>query len=112
MGERKQADHGAAGLLFARARQQRLERTGVGAAWKQLIAIDQIEQRHRLLAQRMDNVMIVDDVTMLVAPLRWPATPQAQDLRRAEETIEPIVIEMNIEMMADQPRRDAVEHAA
>ena len=37
---------------------------------------------------------------------------RAQDLRRAEETMEPIVIEMNIEMMADQPRRDAVEHAA
>src|SRR6266567_1164585 len=34
----------------------------------QLIAIDQIEQRHRLLAQRIDDLMVVDDVAVLY---RW-----------------------------------------
>ncbi len=51
------------------AGQQRLEGAGIGSAREQLIAIDQIEQRHRLLAQRMDDVMIVDDVAMLAAAL-------------------------------------------
>ena len=52
--------------------------------------------------------MIVDDVAMLVAPLRSPATPQSQELRGAEETLDPIVVEVNIETIADQPRRNAV----
>ena len=63
------------------------------------------------MAQRMDDVMIVDDVTMLAAPLRRPATPQGQERRRAEEAIEPIVVETNAETMADQARRHGVEHA-
>ena len=91
--------------------QQRLEGAGIGAAREQLIAIDQIEQRHRLLAQRMDDVMIVDDVAVLAAALRRPATPQGQELRGAEEALEPVVVEVNIETVADQARRDAVEHA-
>ncbi len=39
----------------------------LSAAREQLIAIDQIEQRHRLLARRMDDVMVVDDVPVLTA---------------------------------------------
>ena len=78
---------------------------------EQLIAIDQIDERHRLLAQRMDDVMIVDDVAVLAAPLRRPAAPQSQELRGAEETLETVVVEANIETVADQTRRNAVEHA-
>src|SRR5712691_13015656 len=59
----------------------------------------------------MDDVMIVDDVTVLTAPLRRPATPQGQELRGAEEALKPVVVEVNVETMADQTRRDAVEHA-
>ena len=47
--------------------QQRLEGAGIGAAREQLIAVDQIEQRHRLPAQRVDDVTIVDDVAALAA---------------------------------------------
>ena len=75
MSERKQADHGAAGLLLALLGQQRLEGAGISAAREQLIAIDQIEQRHRFPAQRMDHVMIVDDVAVLAVRGR-PTTPQ------------------------------------
>ena len=75
MRERKQADHCAAGLLLALLDQQHLECAGVSAAREQLIAIDQIEQRHRFFAQRVDDVMIVDDVTVLSVPLRRPTTP-------------------------------------
>ena len=57
--------------------QQRLEGAGIGAAREQLVAIDQIEQRHRLAAQRMDDVPVVDDVAVLAAAVRRPAAAQA-----------------------------------
>ena len=75
MGERQQADHDPASLFLAFFGQQRREGAGIGAAREQLIAIDQVEQRHRLLAQRMDDVMVVDDVAMFAAALRRPAPP-------------------------------------
>ena len=87
MSERKQADHCAAGLLLGLLGQQRLECTDISTAREQLIAIDQMEQRHRFLAQRMDDVMVVDDVAVLTAPLRRPTTPQGQELRGAEEAL-------------------------
>ena len=62
-------------------------------------------------AQRMDDVMIVNDMAMLATPLRRPATPQGQQLRRAEEAFKSVVVEPHIETMADQTRWHAVEHA-
>jgi hypothetical protein len=109
MSKRKQADHCPAGLLLALLGQQRLEGAGISAAREQLIAIDQIEQRHRLLAQSMDDVMIVHDVTVLAAALRRPTAPQSQQVRGAEEAVEPIVIEVNVQTVADQPRRNAIK---
>ena len=44
MRERQETDHDAASLLLAFSRQQRLEGASVGAMWKQLIAIDQIDE--------------------------------------------------------------------
>ena len=81
MGERQQAHHGAAGELVALAGEQRLEGARVGTAWEQLIAIDQVEKRHRLPAQRMDDVAVVDDVSMFAAALRRPTAPQGEKLR-------------------------------
>ena len=54
--------------------------------------------------------MIVDDVAVLTASLRRPATLQGQQLRGAEEALEPVVVEVNIETVADQARRNAVEY--
>jgi hypothetical protein len=48
--EGKQARHGAAGLAVATLGQQLLERPCIGAAREQLVAIDQVEERHRLSA--------------------------------------------------------------
>jgi len=102
MSERKQADHCAAGLLLGLLGQQRLECTDISTAREQLIAIDQIKQRHRFLAQRMDDVMVVDDVAVLTASLRRSTTPQGQELRGAEEALKPVVVEVDIETVADQ----------
>jgi hypothetical protein len=49
----------------------------------------------------MNDVAIVDDVSAFAAALRRPTPPQG-----------PIVIEMDIEAMADQARGDALERAA
>ena len=55
--------------------------------------------------------MIVDDMAMLAAALRRPAAPQGDELRRAKKAFEPIIVEVNIETVADQARGNAVEHA-
>src|SRR5438094_491202 len=101
----------AAGLLLAGAGQQYLERAGISATREQLIAIDQIEQRHRLLAQRMDDVPIVDDMAVFAAALRQMTTPQGQELRGPEEALKPVIVEVNVEAVTDQTRGNAVEHA-
>ena len=111
MRECQETDHGAAGLLLAFSRQQRFEDAGISAMWEQLIAIDQIEESHRLPAQRVDDVMVVDHMAMLAGPLRRSATPQGQQLRRAEKAFEPVIIEADIEAVADQARGNAIEHA-
>ena len=59
---------------------------------EQLIAIDQIDERHGLLAQRMDDVMVVDDMAMLAPPLRRPAAPQGQQSRGAAAQIQPVLL--------------------
>ena len=48
--EREKADHGAASWSLAETGEQGVERQGEGSAGEELIAIDQIEQRHRLAA--------------------------------------------------------------
>ncbi len=89
--EREKADHLATGGSLAEASEQGLERQSEGPAGEELVAIDQIEQRHRFAAQRMDDVTIVD-MAMFAARLRPPA-PQGENGRRALEAFQPIVIE-------------------
>jgi hypothetical protein len=71
--ERQKADHGAARGSLTESGEQGVERKGVGAAGEELRAIDQIEQRHRLAAQRMDDMAIVDDMAMFAVWQRSPA---------------------------------------
>ena len=50
-------------------------------------------------------------MAVLATALRRPTTTQGQKQRRAEEAFEPVVVEANIEPVADQTRWNAVEHA-
>jgi hypothetical protein len=59
MGECEQAHHGATSVLVAGFGQQLLDCPCIGAARDQLVAIDQIEQGHRLSAQGMNNVAVL-----------------------------------------------------
>ena len=67
-----------------------LEGAPIGRAREQLIAVDQVEQRHGLAAQRVDDVAVVDDVAALAVRDR-PAAPQRHHRRHAEEAFEPVV---------------------
>ena len=89
--ERQKTNHGAARWSLADSSEQSVERKGVGAARKELVAIDQIEQRHWLAAQGMNDMAIVDDMAMFAVRQRSPA-PQGDDVRGALEAFEPVVI--------------------
>src|SRR5262245_15369905 len=103
MSQRQQSDDGAARLFLAVIGQQCFERALIGAAWEELLTIDQIEQGHWLTAQRMDNMSIIDHMTVFAAGMRSPAA-QRDQRRRAEETFQPIVIQPHAKAMADQAR--------
>ena len=109
MGQHQQPDHGATRRSLAVASQQRLERTLIGAARKELLAVDQVEQRHRLAAQVVNDMTIIDDVAAFAAGMR-AAAAQRHQLCRAEEAFEPIVVETHAKAMADQSRRHRIEH--
>ena len=63
--QRQQFDRDLARPLVAHLGAQRLEGFAIGRTREQLVAVDQIGQRHRLLAQRMDDMPVVDDVAAL-----------------------------------------------
>ena len=91
MSERQQPDHGAAGLLPAVTGKQRLKGTLIGAAWEQLLTIDEVEQGHWLAAQGVDDVPVIDDMTVFAVGVRLNAT-QRHQRRRAEKAVEPIIV--------------------
>ena len=63
--QHQQLDRDLARPLVANFGAQHLEGFAIGLTREQLIAVDQIRQRHRLLAQRVDHVPVVDDMTAL-----------------------------------------------
>ena len=65
----------------------------------------------RLLAQCMDHVPVVNDVTTL-AVRDGLAPPERHHGRRAQEAVEPIVVEVHAQPITDQPRRRGVENTA
>ena len=101
MSERQQSDDRAARLLLAVTGQQCFEGALIGAAREELLTIDQIEQRHRLAAQGMDDVQIIDHMTVFAAGMRSPAA-QRDQRRRAEETFEPIVPRVRLRRPEDR----------
>src|SRR6202049_5408240 len=111
MCERQKPDHGAAGCSLAKFGEQGFESKGVGAAGKELVTIDQIEQRHRLATQGMNDMAIVDDMAMFAVWQRSPA-PQGDDVGGALEAFEPVVIETHAQPVTDQAGGNRVKHLA
>ena len=111
VGERQQVDHDPAGLPLRQGFPERLEGAPVGLAREELVAVDEVEQRHRLAAQRVDDVTVVDDLVVPAVRVRPPARERHQ-VGAAEEHLEPIVVEADAQAMADQARGHGVEHLA
>ena len=62
MRQLQQPDHDATGDARGMSSTQRVPGLAVGVARKQLVSIDQVEQRTRLATQGVDDMVVVDDV--------------------------------------------------
>jgi hypothetical protein len=78
-------------MLVTTFGEQLVERQRIGPAREQLVAIDQVEESHRLAAERVDDVAVIDDVTSLVMVGRAAAT-QGEQPCGAEEAFQPVVV--------------------
>jgi hypothetical protein len=109
MGDGEDLDHGAAGGSLGGMFEQAFEGAAVGVAGEELGAIDEVQQRHRLAAQAVDDVAVVDDVPVLAVRLGAPAR-QGHERGGGKEKLQAIVMETDAEPLADQPGGDGVEH--
>ena len=89
--EGQEFDHQLACGFFARLLQHPVEGQPVGVTGKELVAVNEVQQRHRLAAQRVDDVAIIDDVTMLARGGGPPAC-QRRERRAADEQIEAVIV--------------------
>src|SRR5258707_235764 len=65
--------------------------------------LDEIEERHGLAPQRMDDMAIIDDMTVLACGSGTPAR-QGHERRAADEQIEAIVKEPDPQPVPDEAR--------
>jgi hypothetical protein len=73
--------------------EQSIEGLPVGLARKQLVAINKVEQGHRLAAQRMDDMPVIDDLVVLAREMGPPAR-QRHEMGAADEDIEAVIVEV------------------
>jgi len=70
-----------------------------------------MQQRHRLAAQAVDDVAVVHHLG--AAAVAWRAvTWQGQRQAWADEAVDAVIVDAQIEPVADQARRHGVEHVA
>lgn len=107
----QQRHHQLAGRSLGQLLAQELERSAIGLPGEELVAVDQAEQRHGLAPQRMDDVVVVDDMAMLAVGTTAAALQRHQQ-GRAQQQLQPVVIEPNAHPMPDQPGGHGVEDLA
>ena len=73
--------------------------------------VDQDQERHRLLLQRVDDVAVVDDVDVGTGG-SGAAARHGEQMGAAEEEFDPVVVEAPAEPMPDEVRGHRVEDAA
>lgn len=111
MGKGQKIDHDTAGAFGALLFDKRVECAGIGLARKDTIPVDQVQQRHRLLAQGVDHMPVIDDVAGLAILLR-AAAPERHQMRRPQEAFEAVIVEMDAQAMAHEARGNGVENLA
>ena len=65
MGECEQVDHEPRSLPLGQTLDQELERPSVSLAREEPVAVDQVHQRHGLLAQGVDDVVVAHHLVVL-----------------------------------------------
>lgn len=93
--ERQQTDHGATGMTRRQCGKQPVPGMTECLTREQLVAVNQIEQRHRLPAQGMDDMTIIDHMTAAAAigtTLWYASASQRQHQCAAEQAFQPVVI--------------------
>lgn len=98
---------GALGQLLA----QEVERAPVRFAREELVAVDQAEQRHRLATKGVDDVVVIDDMTVLAIGAAATALERHQQ-GGSKKQLEPVVIQPNAQAMPDEARGHGVEDLA
>lgn len=111
MGQCQQLDGDLAGLLVGKMLDESLKSPAVFLTREELVAIDEPAKRHRLLAQGMDDVVVIDDLVMPAVGMATPAG-QGHQMRAADEDLEAIVEEAYTKPMSDQAGGHGVEDLA
>jgi hypothetical protein len=96
-------DHHLGGLIRRQGRQQRSPQLPPARAWQEVVLQLGAQQGSGLTAQALDHMAEVD-------PPPWPALASApvqprQGLHElaAQEQIQPVVVQVHRELLADQP---------
>lgn len=84
--------------------EETIERVSIFLPWEEFVAIAEVEKRHRLFAQGVDDVVVVDDLGALAGSVR-PCSWQVHQVGAADEKFRAIVLETNPEPVADQTGR-------
>ena len=101
MGQCQKLDRHLAGASVVTVLPQGIEQTFVSCTREEPIAIDEVDESHRLAPQSMNDVPIINDMPALAVRHR-PTTSQRHDRRDAEEAFEPIVEDAHTETMTNQ----------
>ena len=110
MGEPEQLDHAPAGFPLGQSLRERGPGVGIFGAGKEPVAVDRAGQCLGLAPQGVDHVTIIDavDTPTIVALAQ---ARMADDMGPPEPCLDPVVVDMDAEALADQARRRAVEDA-
>lgn len=90
MRQRQKLDGDLASLLVRKVFDEGLESSAIFLPREKLVAINEAPERHRLFAQGMDDVVVVDD--LIVPPVSVAASPaQRHQVRTSDKDLQPIV---------------------
>src|SRR5690606_30994079 len=111
MRQGEELDCDLASLLLGELVHKRLERPTVFLSWKKLVTVDQLEQRHGLLAQRMNDMAIIHHLIVLATAMRPPSRQRHQRCR-SDKDIKAVIVKSHAQPVTDKPGRHGVKDLA
>jgi hypothetical protein len=107
----QQFDRNLAGLSVGQLVDEHVKGPAIFLPGEELVPVDEIEERHRLLAQGMNDVPIIDDLIVPSVGMAAP-TRQGHQMRPADEDHKTIVEETYPQPVANQAGWHGVEDLA